>query len=157
MQDLQIVQQLPNDLKPEAIDKAVKDFISDTEIDVNFKLDRNGFYHQTLEAIASSTYFKTPGRFFWLAWHDGEVLAYCLSNVGRDVDGKLTYHLEQAWVRKDVRRHPIVKQWYEKFREHAKQLMCKHITVTSCRNNEAYLRFLGKNWHKFYAVLKEDI
>ncbi len=156
MNNLQLVSELPVGLNPRAIDDAVKAFIADSDI-ADYRLDLNGFYLQTLEAIAASTYFKTPGRFFWLAWQAGEVKAFCLSNVGRDVDGKLTYHLELAWVHSSLRRDPIVRQWYEGFREHAKQLLCKHITVTSCRNNEAYLRYLGPTWHKYYTILKEDL
>lgn len=156
MNDLQIVTEIPKDLGNKAIEAAVQAFIKDSHIE-DMHVDAKGFYQQTLESIASATYFKSAGKFLWLAWHEGQVLAYCLSSVSRDVDARLTYHLEQAWVRKDIRRHPIVKTWYELFRTHAKQLLCSHITVVSCRSTKAYLRFLGANWHQYFTVLKEDI
>lgn len=156
MRGLEIVGEIPKDLEPRAIENAVQAFIKDSKIE-RFHLSGPGFYNQTLEAIALATIFKTPGKFFWLAWHEGKVLAYCLSSVARDIDNRLTYHLEQAWVAPEVRRHPIVKQWYQLFREHAKQLLCSHITVVSCRNTKAYLRFLGANWHQYLTVLKEDL
>lgn len=156
MQGIKIVTELPTDLEPRAIEDAVRSFVKDSKVE-RLSVKGPGLYTQTLEGIAAATYFKTPGRFFWLAWHEGKVLAYCLSSVSRDVDNELTYHLEQAWVAKNVRSHPIVKQWYQKFRAHAKQLLCSHITVVSCRNTEAYLRFLGAGWHQYLTILKEDI
>ncbi len=156
MRGLEIVGEIPKDLEPRAIEHAVQSFIRDSKVE-QYHLSGSGLYNQTLEAIACATFLKTTGRFFWLAWHDGKVLAYCLSSVARDVDNRLTYHLEQAWVHRDVRRHKIVKQWYELFRAHAKQLLCSHITVVSCRNTKAYLRFLGANWHEYFTVLKEDL
>jgi hypothetical protein len=156
MPDLQIVTAIPKDLPPQAIDTAVKAFIADSGV-LDFEVDAQGLFNDTIQAIASATYFKTPGKEFWLSWHEGTVVAYVLATICPDVDQRLTYHLQQCWVTPQLRRNKVVKVWMERLRQRAKDTLCKHIVVTSCRNSEAYLRFLGNGFKQYYTLLKEDI
>ena len=148
----EIFRELPP-LKPLAIEDAIYAFIS--EIDV--KGDPIGFFDQTVGSIAAATYLKQGGD-FWLAHEDGEVIAYALGHVTRDVDNRLTYWLSQAWIRKDRRGLPFAKECWEKMRQQAKNYLCAHIIVVSGRdNNEAYCRFLGTGMKPYATLLKEDI
>lgn len=148
----QIVKDLPP-LKPLAIEEAIYAFIS--EIDV--KGDPVGFYNQTINSIAASTYLRQGGD-FWLAHEDGQVIAYALGHVTRDIDNRLTYWLSQAWIRPSHRGLSFAKECWEKMRQQAKHYMCAHIVVVSGRsNNEAYCRFLGPNYAPYATLLKEDL
>lgn len=139
---------------PKQLDRAVWDFIDSSGIPNG--VDVNGVYQGTLEAITGATYLSSGGE-FWLGHLNQEVLIYVIAHITRDIDNKLTYHVSQAWVRKDYRGKPIVKEWWNKIRARAKNLMCSHIMVTSTRGVESYCKFLGKGWHLYAHLLKEDI
>lgn len=136
------------------IEGAVKDFIKSSHISED--IDHEGFYYQTLEAIANSTYMRGGGD-FWMGVKDNELLIYIIAHVGKDLDNRLAYTVSQAWVRKDYRGNPIVKEWWEAIRQRAKDLFCKHLVIISSRNPEAYERFLGHGMKLYATMLKESL
>ena len=143
-------------LKHGEIEKAVRGFVKDSHTEETHA-DPDGLYNQTLKCIAQVLMFKADGRQFWLAEHDGEVLAYALCHISEDVDNQLCYWITQAWASPTIRSHKIIKIWFQQFREEAKKLMCKHIIIPSSRGVKAYCRWLGKGWHPYVTLLKEDI
>lgn len=138
-------------LNEKAIERAVSSFVS--SVDVHG--DLVGFYNQTIKSIYHAIY-NGNGE-FWLAHEAGEVLGYVMARIAVDVDDQLCYWLSQAWLHPNYRGKKEVKNWWQKIRSHAKQRLCKHIMVISARNNEAYCRWLGKGWHEYATILKEDI
>lgn len=135
-----------------SVEKAVESFIK--EIDV--KGEKLGFYNQTINAMYAAVY-RGNGD-LWLGYDEnGCLLAYVMGHVTTDIDNRLTYWLGQAWVSPTIRGNSTVKEWWQKIRAQAKEYMCKHIVIVSARNNEAYCRWLGKGWHEYATLLKEDI
>lgn len=144
-------------LNPQAIEKAVAAFVQDSRT-YESGADPAGLYQQTIENIAAITVYKQDnGRYFWLADYEGEVMAYALTSVSKDVDNKLCYWMTQAWVHPALRRQPIVKHWLQVLREDARRQMCAHIMIPSSRGAKAYCRFLGVGWKPYVTILKEDI
>lgn len=139
---------------PRQIEGAVEDFIRSSHVPQG--IDLKGLYFQSLEAIAAATHLGGSGDFYMGSYRD-EIICYALAFVARDIDQKLAYHITQAWVRSDVRRNPIVKEWWEAMRQRAKDLFCKHIVITSSRNPKAYIRFLGHGMHEYCVMLKEEV
>lgn len=154
--ELKKITKLPEDLTYKAIEEAVRHFVQDSHTKES-GADEEGLYQQTLEIIANAIIYNTEARQFWIAYYEGEVMAYVIASVAKDVDNKHTYWITQAWVNKKVRGHKLVKIWYQMLREEAVRLGCKHIVVPSSRGVEAYLRFLGKGWHLYLSLLKEDL
>lgn len=136
------------------IDAAVKDFIETSHLPEG--IDKDGFYYQTLEAIAGSTVLGGAGD-FWMATIGNRVVVYGLAHISKDLDHKLCYSISQMWVAKDFRGKPIVKKWWEQIRQRAKDCFCRHLVITSSRNPEAYIRFLGHGMRKYCTMLKEEI
>lgn len=150
----EVVKEIPSEFSKQ-IEEGVKDFIKSSHI--GFGVDAEGFYHQTLEAIANATYLHTGGE-FWLGVQDNQVVTYILASFNKNIDGKLCYWVSQAWVRKDQRGKPWVKWAWEKLRQRAKDCFCKHVVVISSReNDDVYCRFLGEGFHKYATILKEEI
>ena len=146
----------PQHLNKGAIERAVEAFVNDSHT-LETGAEPQGLYNQTLESMAGILMFNQDGRQLWMADHEGEVFSYAMAHVSKDVDNKLCYWITQAWVSPKCRRHPVVKAWYEQLRAEAKKLFCKHIILPSSRNEKAYIRFLGKKYHKYVTLLKEDI
>ncbi len=153
--ELKLITSMPT-LKHGAIEKAVKAFVADSHTEETHA-DPIGLYNQTLECIAQAVMFKQDGKQFWMAEHEGEVYAYALCHVSKDVDNCLCYWMTQAWVHKDVRGHKIVKIWKDQLVSEAYRLVCKHVLIPSSRGMKGYLRFLGKGWHKYVEILKVDL
>lgn len=149
-----VVKEIPQGLTP-LIEGAVKGFMNDSNLDIE-QIDPSGFYNATLESIANSTYLNGGGE-FWLGNTDDELFIYILAGVATDIDGRLAYHVYQAWVREDYRGKQIVKNWWEAVRARAKQLMCKHLIVHSSRGYKAYERFLGHGMKHYACLLKESL
>lgn len=148
---------IPSSLNPGAIDRAIANFIRDSHV-TEVQLSESGLKQQITDTIASIVVFKNnPTAFFWAAEHDGEITAWALTHVSKDVDNSLCYWMTDAWVVPYLRRSPVVKQYLEALRADAKHLMCKHILIPSSRGTKAYCRFLGKEWHPYLSILKEDI
>lgn len=144
-------------LKPRAIEEAVEDFVKDSHT-LETKADPLGLYNQTIEVIANATIFAhDDSKQFWVADEDGQVMAYALCHLSKDVDNQLCFWITQAYVAPKCRRTPQVKQWMEQLRAEAKRLLCKHIIMPSSRNTKAYLRFLGHDSHVYCTLLKQDI
>lgn len=133
---------------------AVCDFYKSCGLDkqINF----SGFVEQTFQKIVQATMQGSTGD-LWLAIADGQLVSYVIANLTTDIDNRLTYWISQAWVRKDYRGNPKVKEWKETLRKRAKELLCSHIVVVSSRKTEPYLRFLGPNWKHYSSILMEDI
>lgn len=139
----------------EQLEHAVLDFISSSGLPSG--IDRKGFYYQTLQAIANSAIIG-QGRELWLGIKDGELYTYILSSVAPDFDGRLAYTVAQAWVRKDQRGKPWVREAWAKVRQRAKDTLCSHFVVYSTKENTAaYCRFLGKGFRKYSEILKEEL
>lgn len=154
---LRKVNSIPETLNAGAIDRAINSFVSDCRIDPT-STNINGLKQQLTDAIASVVIFKNnPNTFFWLAEEKGEVIAWSLTHVSKDVDNSLCYWMTDAWVARSYRRTPYPKEWFQAMRTDAKKLMCKHILIPSSRGTQAYCRFLGKGWHEYLKILKEDL
>lgn len=145
--------ELPEGLN-EGIQEAVRDFIKTSHMSKG--VDHEGFYQQTLNGIANSTVLHGQGD-FWLGTCDGKVYDYVIGRVVCDIDNRLTYWVNQAWVHKDFRGTPTVKRDWEMVRKRAKDAMCSHITIVSSRSTKAYLRWLGSAWDVYATILKEDL
>lgn len=155
--NLRKLNEIPSTLNTGAIDRAIQSFLDDNRMDpghTNIK----GLKQQITDAIASVVIFKNnPSVYFWAAEEDGEVVSWTLTHASKDVDNTLCYWMTDAWVAPTYRTRPIVKEWFQLMRDDAKRLMCKHILIPSSRGSEAYCRFLGKGWHQYLVILKEDI
>lgn len=151
---LRKVKALPDTLNPKAIERAVTAFIEQSNAG---HVDKDGYFNQIIENIASVLIFQTPGRFFWIAEEDGEVAAWALTHISKDVDNKLCYWQTDAWVHPKWRGKKVVKQWNALLEEDAKASFCKHILIPSSRGTESYCRFLGKGWHPYVVLLKKDL
>lgn len=145
---------IPAGLSPQ-IEKAVEDFIRTSHVPKG--IDLAGFYQKTLESIAARTVMGGVGE-LWLGIADGQLWTYILATLSPDFDGRLSYMVSQAWVRKDQRGKPWVKDAWGKVRQRAKDCFASHFAVISSReNDDAYCRFLGKGFHKYSSVLKEEL
>lgn len=154
MPDFRVFKFIPEGMAPQ-IEEAVIDFIKTSHVPDG--IDKNGFYFQTLETIANSSVLGGGGD-LWLGIIDGELVTYILARICKDFDQKLTYQVSQAWVRKDQRGQRWVKVAWNKVRQRAKDCFCKHFSVISSRGNDrAYCRFLGKGFHFYASILKEEI
>jgi ribosomal protein S18 acetylase RimI-like enzyme len=153
MTELRIVKSLDK-LQVKAVERAVDAFVKECHLEV----DPTGFYNYTLETIANFTFGATHNaNHFWLVEEDGEVIGYALASVMRDVDNVLTYELKQGWVHPKYRRKQIVKEWYGKFKEKAKECLCQRMSLVSSRNPEAYIRFLNDGWKVHTTILHQEI
>lgn len=145
---------IPTGMVPQ-IENAVRDFMVSSHLPDG--IDKEGFFRQTLQAIAAASYLNQGGE-LWLGISNGILLTYILAHVGNDYDGRLAYTVSQAWVRKDHRGQPWVKEAWEMVRHRAKDCLCKHFVVLSSRGKtKAYCRFLGKGFHPYAEILKEEI
>lgn len=144
---------IPEGMAPQ-IEMAVRDFIVSSHLPDG--VDPEGFSRQTLQSIAAASYLSQGGE-LWLGILGGRLVTYILAHVGNDYDGRLAYTVTQAWVRKDQRGQKWVKEAWEKVRQRAKDCLCKHFVVLSSRGNDkAYCRFLGKGFHFYASILKEE-
>lgn len=152
--DFRISKGIPEGMASQ-VENAVVDFIKTSHVPDG--IDLNGFYYQTLQAIANIAVLHGAGD-LWIGTIDGEMVTYILAHVANDFDGRLSYNVTQAWVRKDQRGKKWVKEAWEQVRQRAKDCLCKHFTVFSSRGKtEAYCRFLGKGFHKYCEILKEEL
>ena len=119
--------------------------------------DRVGIYEQTLESIANASFLGGNGN-FWLAEDNGEVAAYVLARVVKDIDNKLTYWVSQAWVSPIYRGKKVVKdEWWRDIKNHAKKHFCKHLVIVSSRNAKAYERWFGSGIKEYAKLMMEDL
>lgn len=152
--EFRVVKNLPT-LRSKAIEYAVERFIEDSRVK---DIDKVGMFNQTIESIAQATMFSANNaQHFWLADNGSEVLAYALAHISKDIDNKLTYTISQAWASPQLRGKKIIKVWWQKVRSEAKRNMCKHIMLPASRHVKPYLRFLGKDYHEYVTLLKEDL
>lgn len=149
-----IARAIPDGMGPQ-IEEAVKDFIRSSGIPRG--VDIQGFYNQTLQGIANAA-IQGQGNDLWLGVAGDELWIYLLGHLGNDIDGRMTYTVSQAWVRKDQRGQKWVKEVWAQVRQRAKNCLCKHFMVISTKENDAvYCRFLGRGFHKYATLLKEEI
>ena len=151
--DFGLTRVIPPGVAPE-IESAVRDFMVSSHLPDG--VDKEGFYSQTLQAIASASYLNQGGE-LWLGFMGGKLVIYLLAHIGNDYDGRLAYTVTQAWIRKDQRGQKWVKKVWEEVRQRAKDCFCKHFAVISSRGKTAaYCRFLGKGFHYYAEILKEE-
>lgn len=152
---IKLITEIPKNLLPKGIEKAVALFIAETNIQAN----REGLYNQTIESIAGATFLKPAGGGgqFWLVEERDECLGYVLGSISKDVDNRLCYWISQAWLHPKYRGTGIVKEYWSSIKAHAKACFCKHIVVVSGRGDKVYQRFLGKGFHLYANLIKEDI
>lgn len=149
-----ITKVIPEGVAPQ-LELAVRDFMESSHLPTG--VEKEGFYLNTLQAIAAATYLNQGGE-LWLGMMGNRLVTYLLTHIGNDYDGKLAYTVTQAWVAKDQRGKPWVKWAWNKIRERAKNGFCKHFVILSSRGNDkAYCRFLGKGFHFYASILKEEI
>lgn len=135
------------------IQESVKAFMKDSNMPEG--VNEIGFYNQTLKTMAQATVLNGGGD-LWLGIKGNELYTYILAYIGQSVDDRLSYVVNQAWVRKDQRGQPWVRDAWQKVRQRARDTMCAHLLVLSSRENtKAYCRFLGKGFHKHVEILKE--
>ena len=149
---IQIINQIPKDLKPRAIERAVMSFVWDSHV----KGDPLGVFRQTLETIANSTFLNGAGN-VWMATNEGEVVVYIIARTVKEIDNKLTYWVSQAWVHKDFRGKPIVKEWWANLKDYAKKHFCEHLVIVSSRNPKAYTRWFGTDMKEYATLMMEDL
>lgn len=150
----ELVHAVPKNMN-EQFSSAVVDFMESSGLPQG--IDKQGFFYQTLQAIANSAILG-QGRELWLGIKDGELYTYILAGICPDFDGRLAYTVSQAWVRKDQRGQPWVREAWGKVRQRAKDTLCSHFVVHSTKERtDAYCRFLGKGFHKVAEVLKEEL
>ena len=150
----ELFKHIPDGVSPQ-IEKGVQDFIKSSHLPKG--VDIAGFYQQTLRAIANASYLNQGGD-LWLGFIDGQLVTYILAHIGQDIDHRLSYVVSQAWVRKDQRGEKWVREAWQKVRQRAKDCFCGHLMVISSRGNDkAYCRFLGKGFHHYASMLKEEL
>lgn len=154
MTPLRKVNEIPATLNPKAIERAITAFIEQSN---SGNVDKDGYYNQLVENIAAVVLFKTPGRYFWLAEEDGEVAAWALTHISKDVDNKLCYWQTDAWIHPKWRGKKLAKHWNLALEEDARANFCRHILIPSSRGDKAYCRFLGEGWHTYVVLLKKDL
>lgn len=153
MPDFRLRKEIPAGMAPQ-IENAVRDFMVSSHLPEG--VDKQGFYNQTLQAIAGASYLGQGGE-LWLGTLNGNLVIYLLGHVGSDYDGRLSYTVTQAWVRKDQRGQKWVKWAWEQVRQRAKDCLCSHFAIFSSRGNDkAYCRFLGKGFHFYCSILKQE-
>lgn len=148
-----LTREIPKSLNKGAVERAVEGFIKACDMNV----DPVGFYNQTLQKIASATYMRQVGQDFWLAEAYGEVAGYAIASVSVDIDNRLTYWVAQSWVDPMWRGHKIVKESWQSIRQRARDLMCAHLVVVSCRNPLAECRWLGEGMEIYSTLLKQEL
>ncbi len=155
---LRKLNELPSTLNTGAIDRALEAFITDSR-EIIGRVDPRGALQELRDCVAASIVFKnSPSSFFWAADDDdGEVAAFAMTQIRKDIDGSLCYWMTNAWVAKPHRFKPYVKAWFQTMREDALRHSCTHILITSSRNSRAYCRFLGGGFHEYLTILKQDI
>lgn len=152
--DFALAKSIPTGIAPQ-IQLAVRDFMASSHLPAG--VDAEGFYNQTLQAIAAASYLNQGGD-LWLGFIDGVLVTYILAHISNDFDGRLAYTVSQAWVRKDQRGKAWVKEAWLKVRQRAKDCLCKHFVALSSRGNaKAYCRFLGKGFRLYGEILKEEL
>lgn len=154
---LRKVNEVPPTLKPGALEQAVEAFVHESNaFDVPF--DPVGLYNQLIENMALVLIFKTPGSMqVWIAEDQGQVAAWAMTHVSKDVDNTLCFWMNDAWVAPRYRHSAHVKIWLETLTAEGSRLLCKHIIIPSSRGVGAYCRFLGKGWHPYVTLLKKDL
>lgn len=151
--EFKLTKEIPKSLNAGAIERAVSQFVVACDMNV----DATGFYNQTLQKIVAATYMGQPGQDFWLAHAYGEVAGYALGSVSVDIDSRLTYWVPQTWVDPAWRGDAIVKESWQAIRKRARELMCAHLMITSCRNPRAECRWLGEGMEIYATLLKQDL
>ncbi len=157
MLKLQKLTELPKSLNPGAVDRALESFVRDSHV-LTEGVDGAGVLQQLRDNVAASILFKnSPESFIWAAEENGEVAAWAMTHTSKGIDNRSCYWMTNAWVAKQHRRQPYVKEWFKALKDDAKALGCAHILIPSSRNSKAYCRFLGGGFHEYLTILKEDI
>jgi len=150
--ELKLTREIPIAVKPK-LEHAILNFIDDSGVHG----DPIGFFNQTIQSIANATTLKGGGD-FWLALdEEGEIAAYALAHVVKDIDNRLTYTVNQGYVAPGYRDGKFTKENFPKIEAQAKKYFCSHITNVVCRNHEPFLRLMGDGWKKYATILIKDL
>lgn len=151
-----IIKDFPQELAKQ-LDVLVKQFVWDSKISKTSEFE--GAVQQTVSEIGHAIFKGGDGYNgdFWIAEEQGKVVAYALCSLSKDIDNKLVYWLQQVYVAPEYRNTQEVKQWYAALEERAKQLNAAHIVLIGSRKPEAYIKFLGKDWHTYATLIKKDL
>jgi len=150
--ELKVIREIPENLKPKAVENAVREFIVETMPDV----DPIGLFNQTIERIAMATFLMTPGWEFWMAEDKGEVKMYALANVTKDLDNRLCYWINQLWLAPEERHdNGIRERTWAQLKGQAIRRHCAHIVMASIR--DGWSRFLGDDVQPYLTLLKKDL
>ena len=118
--------------------------------------DRNGFKLRTARAITAATVLNQGGD-FWYVRENGILLAYCLSEFGRDQAGHPAYLFNQAWLSPDIRNKGLLRKWFYEICDYARYHGANKIVLLSSHNPLAYCRLLGLKKRKFMTLIEEEI
>ena len=146
-----LIKEIPKTLPPQAIKKAVEDFL----VDVGFT-NQEGHLSHTLQKIANATYLRGNGD-FWVAVENSEIVSYVLAHYDVCFDNQLTYWVTQAWVSEKLRGTEFTKESWTSIQNHAKRQLCRHIAVTTIHDEDVFCRFLGGGFEKYANILVTDL
>ena len=110
-----------------------------------------------LNAIAQSIKLDDYGNFWIMEAMDGSIGGFILTHFYK-VDGVKTCWLNHMYVLPYLKGTKFVRECINEVRHHAKANKCVHnIIMTRRKNIDVVCRFLGKSWHKYATLLKEDL
>lgn len=152
---LTLRREIPAEVSHREIEDAVRAFQSEVPTNGN----ATGFFNQTLELIAHSTFLRAQGSAndFWLVQDGVKCVGYVLASISKDIDNQLCYWISQCWLDKKYRGTGAVKDYWETLRQHALKSFCRHIIIVSGRGDRAYQRLLGGGLHIYATLIKQDI
>ncbi len=154
---LRRLNEVPATLNRGALDRAIENFVADSHSVVD-NVSADGLCGELAKCVAASIVFKnSPDSFVWVAEDAGEAAAWAMTQVRKDIDGSKCYWMTNAWVAKQHRFKPYVKEWFQTLRADAKAQGCSHILIPSSRSSRAYCRFLGGGFKEYLTILKEDV
>lgn len=151
-----LTKELPQELASQ-IDNAVHNFIQDSHMTKTAEFE--GARQQTVEHIAHSIYKGGDGYNgdFWISKDGERLVSYALCTLNKDIDNSLTYWILQAYISPKYRNLEYTAQWYKTLENRAKDLGAKHLVAVSSREEKAYFKLLGKDWHHYAYLIKKDL
>ena len=153
-----IIRHLPKHLNKGAVERAVHSFVKDTA-KYSPGVEPTGFFNSTIQDIAKAcvlTHDGVGGDFWAAIGDDGEIYAYALASIVMAIDNRPTYWVTQGWIHTNY-RHEYLKKGWKELEKHARANLCRHLINVTDRHAGAYLRMLGKDWHRYTTILKKDL
>ena len=146
--------EFPVDFDKASLAASIKAFYKDSRME---NVEEQGFIDETAQKMSAAVY-RDYGIDLWVVkLKGGSCGGYLLASFVLAVDNKLTYWISQAYIAPKYRGTELKNMCWEKIRDYAKSNFCRHIVVVSSRGSDGYCRFLGKGWHPYATLLKEDL